>query len=167
MAFQMVDQRVGWPAINDVSTTQKIPTGSIAYISDQAGTVPLGGEAVYLKAGGANIVVGSVCELDPNVGAILAPATGGEGPVVISLNIVPSGSFAWFAVEGTIPVKSPNATVIGAAVFMLAATAGSVDDAAVAGEQILNAEFASSTGVPSTGLALVTIDRPFHQGQIT
>jgi len=50
---------------------------------------------------------------------------------------------------------------------MLAATPGSVDDAAVAGEQILNAKVSTTTGTPSTGLAYIEINRPFHQGQIT
>jgi hypothetical protein len=50
---------------------------------------------------------------------------------------------------------------------MLAATPGSVDDAAVAGEQILNATVSTTTGTPSAGLAVIQINRPFLQGQIT
>ena len=48
----------------------------------------------------------------------------------------------------------------------LAATPGSVDDAQVNGEQILNAKVSTTTGTPSSGLALIQINRPFHQGQI-
>ena len=169
MAYKTV-AHLGFPPIDDVSLTQKVAVGFIAPIWDLTSVPPqgpIGGEAIYLKAGGANIIVGSLCELDPGAGAVLAPATGGIGPVVVSFNIVPSGSYAWFATEGLVPVKCPNAVVVGEKVFMLAATAGSVDDAVVAGQQILNAEFASLTGVPSTGLALININRPFHQGQIT
>jgi hypothetical protein len=50
---------------------------------------------------------------------------------------------------------------------MLAATPGSVDDAAVAGEQVLNAKVTTTTGTPSAGLAVIQINRPFLQGQIT
>jgi hypothetical protein len=57
--------------------------------------------------------------------------------------------------------------VPGANVFMLAATPGSVDDTAVAGEQVLNAVVSTTTGTPSAGLAIVQINRPFIQGQIT
>ena len=56
--------------------------------------------------------------------------------------------------------------VVGADVFSLAATPGSVDDAAVNGEQILNAKVSTTTGTPSTGLALIEINRPFHHGQV-
>lgn len=168
MAYKTV-AHLGFPPIDDVSLTQKVGVGFIAPIWDLTSTPPqgpIGGEAIYLKAGGAGIVVGSICELDPGAGAVLAPATGGVGPMCISFNIVPSGSYAWFGIEGLIPVKAPNTVVVGAAVFMLAATPGSVDDAQVNGAQVLNAEFATLTGVPSTGLALVNINRPFHQGQI-
>jgi hypothetical protein len=39
--------------------------------------------------------------------------------------------------------------------------------AAVAGKQVLNATAASANGVPSTGFAVYTIQRPFAQGAIT
>lgn len=169
MGYQIVEH-LGFPTINDVSTSQKVATGFITKIWDLTSTPPvgpIGGEAIYLKAGGAGIVPGSLVEIDPSLGAVLAPATGGIGPVAISFNTVPLGSYAWYGVEGVIPIKAPNAVVVGEKVFMLAATPGSVDDAVVAGQQILNAEFASLTGVPATGFALVIVNRPFHQGQIT
>lgn len=168
MSYKTV-AHLGFPPIDDVSTTQKVAVGFVAPIWDLTSTPPqgpIGGEAIYMKAGGAGIVAGSLVELDPNVGAVLAPATGGIGPVAISFNTVPIGSYSWFGVEGIIPIKCPNAVVVGAGVYMLAATAGSVDDAVVAGQQVLNAEFASLTGVPSAGLALVMVNRPFHQGSI-
>jgi len=55
---------------------------------------------------------------------------------------------------------------VGADVYSLAATPGSIDDAQVNGEQILNAKVTTTTGTPSSGLALVSINRPFHQGQV-
>jgi hypothetical protein len=51
-------------------------------------------------------------------------------------------------------------------VFMLAATPGSVDDAQVNGEQVVNAAVSVTTGTPSTGLGVIQINRPFLQGQI-
>ena len=39
-------------------------------------------------------------------------------------------------------------------------------NAQVNGEQIVNATFSTTTGTPSSGLALIEINRPFHQGQI-
>ncbi len=62
---------------------------------------------------------------------------------------------------------APNAMVPGSEVFMLAATPGSVDDAAVGGEQVLNATVSTNTGTPGAGFGVIEIDRPFLQGQTT
>lgn len=167
MSYKITHPQIGMPALNDVSTIQKWPTGYIAKITDLDAVAPNSGEAIYLLCGGANVVIGSLVDIDPAAGVVLAPATGGVASVSASLNIVPSGSYAWFQIEGKAAVKAPNAMTPGAAVFMLAATPGSVDDAAVAGEEIVNAEVITSTGTPSTGLALIALNRSFHQGQIT
>lgn len=168
MAYKITEPQIGFPALNDVSTTQKVPLGTVASISDIDEAVPHGGEVIYLKVSGASVVVGSLVDYDTHLGtAVLAPATGGVGPVAVSLNIVPAASFAWFQIVGRAAVKAPNAMSPGADVFALAATPGSVDDAAVAGEQILGAKVSTTTGTPSSGLAYIEINRPFHQGQIT
>lgn len=168
MSLQIVSNQIGLPAINDVSTTQKAPLGYVAKVADNAEVTPHGGEVIYLKASGASIVVGSLVDYDTHLAtAVLSPATLGVGAVAVSLNIVPAASFAWFQIEGRAAVKAPNAMTAGADVFALAATPGSVDDAAVAGEQILNAKVSTTTGTPATGLAYLEINRPFHQGQIT
>lgn len=125
------------------------------------------GEFIYL-AGVASTVVGSLVTYDAYLGTTtLAPATGGSGPVAVAMSANVLGQFGWYQIQGTAAVKAPNAMVVGADVFMLAATPGSVDDAAVAGEQVLGAKVTSTTGTPSTGLALITINRPHLQGQIT
>lgn len=163
-AWSLDDQLIGYQAISDTSTTQQHPLGTIA-----AGRHPTygGGEFIYLK-GVASTVVGSLVDYDLNAAtSTLSPATGGTGQVAVSMSANVASQFGWYQIAGTAAVKAPNAAVVGADVFMLAATPGSVDDAAVAGEQILNAKFLSTTGTPSTGLALIQINRPFHQGQIT
>jgi hypothetical protein len=166
MAYKMAANQIGYPAVNDVSTTQKVPLGTIAPIVDNDETVPHSGEVIYLKASGASIVVGSLVDYDTHLAtAVLAPATTGVGPVAMA--IVPVASFGWFQIAGRAAVKAPNAMTPGADVFALAATPGSVDDAAVAGEQILGAKVSTTTGTPSTGLAYIEIARPHHQGQIT
>ena len=167
MTMQILADQIGYPAISDISTTQKLPLGTVARIQDNTETVPHSGEAIYLKSSGT-WAVGSLVTYDTALGtAPLSPATGGFGPVAVALAAVPSGSFGWAQIQGRAAVKAPNAMVVGAEVFMLAATPGSVDDAAVAGEQILNAKVSTTTGTPSTGLAYIEINRPFHQGQIT
>jgi hypothetical protein len=125
------------------------------------------GEFIYLQ-GVAATVVGSLVTYDAFLNTTtLAPATLGKGPVAVSMSANLLGFYGWYQIQGTAAVKAPNAMVPGAEVFMLAATPGSVDDAAVAGEQVLNATVSTTTGTPSAGLGLIQIERPFLQGQIT
>ena len=167
MAYQIAANQIGYPALSNVSTSQGAALGAVVDIVNKTAAVPLGGEAIYLKASGASIVAGSLVDYDPYLNtATLSPATTGVGPVAVSLNVVASGSYAWFQITGAAAVKAPNAMSAGADVFMLAATPGSVDDAAVNGEQILNAKVSTTTGTPSSGLAYLNINRPFHQGQV-
>lgn len=169
MAYQMVEDFIGFPALADVSTVQKVPLGTVARIMDNSEAAPQhAGEAIYLKASGAGIIKGSMVDYDTHLAtAVLSPATAGTGPVAVSFNTVPSGSFSWFQIQGRAAVAAPNAMVPGAEVWSLAATPGSVDDAVVAGEQILNAKVSTTTGTPAAGLAYIEIERPFHQGGIT
>jgi hypothetical protein len=167
MSYKMAENQIGFPPVNDISTTQKVPLGTVASIVDNDETVPHSGEAIYLKSSGTWLV-GSMVDYDTQLAtAPLSPATGGFGPVAVALAAVPSGSYGWAQIQGRAAVKAPNAMAAGAEVFSLAATPGSVDDAAVAGEQILNAKVSTTTGTPSSGLAYIEINRPFHQGQIT
>jgi hypothetical protein len=164
MAFTITTSGVGWQSIATTETTQKHPLGTIVNATDP---VYFGGEFIYLK-GVASTVVGSLVTYDPYLATTtLAPDTGGNGPVAVAMSINVADKYGWYQIGGAAAVKAPNAMTVNAEVFMLAATAGSVDDAPVAGEQVLNAVVTTTTGTPSTGLALITINRPFLQGQIT
>ncbi len=167
MTTRIMDDTIGLPAFNDVSTTQKCALGTIAKVTDPDATIPWAGEAIYIKSSDA-ILEGSLCRFDPYLAVgTLCPATAGTGPVGAAAAAIPSGSFGWLQISGPTKVKAPNAAVVGADVFPLAATPGSVDDAAVAGEQILGAKFSTTTGTPAAGFAIVQFSRPFCQGQIT
>ena len=164
MAFVPQSNSLGWQSIADTSTTQKHKLGTIIPAVDP---IYLGGEFIYLK-GVASTVVGSLVTYDPYLATTtLAPATGGKGPVAVAMSANVASQYGWYQINGVAAVKAPNAMTPGAEVFMLAATPGSVDDAAVAGEQVLGAVVTTTTGTPSSGLALITISRPILQGQIT
>ncbi|RUX96151.1 MULTISPECIES: hypothetical protein [unclassified Mesorhizobium] len=125
------------------------------------------GEFIYLK-GVAATAVGSLVTYDQYLNTTtIAPATGGNGSVAVAMSANVASQYGWYQIAGAAVVKAPNAMVVGADVFMLAATPGSVDDAPVAGEQVLNAKVSTTTGTPSAGLAVIQISRPFLQGQIT
>lgn len=169
MAWIPETPHLGLPPITSTiavaNTTQPKPWkyGDIVRFVDPVYGV---GEFIYLK-GVASTVVGSLVTYDLNAGTTtLAPATGGNGPVAVAMSANLLNFAGWYQITGIAAVKAPNAMVVGADIFMLAATPGSVDDAAVNGEQILNAKALSTTGNPSAGLALIEINRPFLQGQI-
>jgi hypothetical protein len=171
MAFTIMDEAMGYPKIAATSTapwtgggTATPPLGSIVTAVDP---VYGAGEFIFLK-GVASTVVGSLVVYDQNLATTaLAPATGGNGPVAVAMSANVANQFGWYQISGAAAVKAPNAMAPGADVFMLAATPGSVDDAAVAGEQVLNAKVSTTTGTPSAGLGIIQINRPFLQGQIT
>jgi hypothetical protein len=163
MAFKITDPLVGAQPIAVTDTTQNHALGTIVRAEDPTYGA---GEFIYLK-GIASTVVGSMVDFDPYLATTaLSPATGGVGPVAVSMSANVASQYGWYQIAGVAAVKAPNAMTAGADVFSLAATPGSVDDAAVNGEQILNAKVSTTTGTPSTGLALIEINRPFHQGQV-
>lgn len=159
MAFRIIDSLVGTQPIAATDTVQNHPLGLIVGAVDP---VYGAGEFIYLK-GVASTVVGSLVDYDNSAGTTtLSPATAGTGPVAISMSANVANQYGWYQIAGVAAIKSPNATVVGADVYMLAATPGSVDDAVVANEGILGAKFLSTTGTPAAGLALVQINRPTH-----
>jgi len=163
MAYKITTPLVGAQPIAVTDTTQNHALGTIVRAEDPTYGA---GEFIYLK-GVASTVVGSMVDYDSYLATTaLSPATGGTGPVAVAMSANVASQYGWYQITGIAAVKAPNAMVVGADVFSLAATPGSVDDAAVNGEQILNAKVSTTTGTPSTGLALIEINRPFHQGQI-
>lgn len=166
--YTQVEPRLAMQDIQTTDTVQNHKLGTIikAEHTPASGTSYGMGEFIYLK-GVANTVVGSMVDYDPYLGTTtLSPATDGIGPVAVAMSANVANQYGWYCIFGVVPVKAPNAMTPGANVYSLAATPGSVDDAQVDGEQILNAKVTTTTGTPSTGLALININRPFHQGQI-
>lgn len=163
MAYTVQNPLAGFQPIAVTDTTQNHVLGMLVDAVD-----PTYGEGtfIYLK-GIASTAIGSLVDYDQTLGTTaLAPATAGIGPVAVAMSANVASQYGWYQVRGAAAVKAPNAAVVGAEVFMLAATPGSVDDADVANEQIVNAKFSTTTGTPSSGLAIVQIAYPFHQGQI-
>lgn len=163
MAFKITDPLVGNQPIAYSDTTQNHTLGTIVRAEDPTYGA---GEFIYLK-GVASTAVGSMVDFDPYLATTaLSPATGGVGPVAVAMSANVASQYGWYQIAGVAAVKAPNAMTAGADVFSLAATPGSIDDAQVNGEQIVNAKVSTTTGTPSTGLALIVINRPFHQGQV-
>lgn len=150
-----------------IAVSDTIQNHQLGYMVKAVDPIYGAGEFIYLK-GVASTQVGTMVDFDQYLNTTtISPATAGTGPVAISMSANIANQYGWYQIEGSAVVRAPNAMVVGADVFSLAATPGSVDDAAVAGEQILNAKVSTTTGTPGTGLGVIQINRPFHQGQIT
>lgn len=163
MSYTIQNPQSGYQPIAVTDTVQRHPLGTVVRAADPTYGA---GEFIYLQ-GVASTVVGSLVDYDQFLGTTaLSPATGGIGPVAVSMSANVASQFGWYQIEGSAVVKAPNAMIVGAAVFMLAATPGSIDDAQVNGQQVLNAKVSTTTGSPTAGLGVIQIAYPFHQGQV-
>lgn len=144
-----------------------VPVGTMAlWFEDTLGPA----ELIYLP-GVAALTANDVVEYDLTPGAQLivrhsnATASNSGRPIAVALAPVLAGQFGWFQISGVAVVNATAASAVGA--VNATATAGSVNSAADAGDQILNARLTTAVGTPAAGKAYMTMQRPFVQGQIT
>lgn len=156
MAYTIRNALIGAQQIDETSTTQQHPLGSIVVADDPTyGS----GEFIYLK-GVASTVVGSwvTYAQDDNSTALLA--ANAIGPVAVAMSANVASQYGWYQISGKAVGKALAGYVDNALVYATA-TAGSVDDAVVAGDRVKLALGASAVGTPSAGLAEFEIQRPF------
>lgn len=162
MAFVFMNSNLGMPPIDSHIT----PTGSIGYRAWKLGDIQRAtdetygaGEFIYLK-GVASTAVGSwvTYNSDDNSTALLA--ANAIGPVAVAMAATVAGEYGWYQIQGKAVGKALASFADNANVYATA-TAGSVDDAVVAGDRVKNAKGASAVDTPSTGLAEFEIARPF------
>jgi hypothetical protein len=82
------------------------------------------------------------------------------GPVAVAMSINVASQFGWYQIGGKAIGKALTGFVDNANVYGTG-TAGSGDDAIVAGDRVQGAKGASAVDTPSTGLAEFEIHRPF------
>lgn len=129
------------------------------------------GEFIYLL-GVASTVVGSVVTWGtstsgkPNYQTALAAATAGQGqPLAVAMSANVAGQYGWYQLTGTAVVATNGTLAAGPGKVYLAGS-GQVTSTQANGVEMVNAINDTATGTPSAGLALISIDRPFAQGQI-
>ena len=156
MTYIITEGAAGMQAIADTSTTQRNPLGTVARAVDATYG---GGEFVYL-AGAANTAVASWVRYteDDYATTLLGADQIGQVAVAMSANV--AAQYGWYQIKGKAVGKCLSGYADNGLVYATA-TAGSVDDAAVAGDRVKKALGASAIGTPSTGLAEFEIDRPF------
>jgi len=156
MAYEITNPIVGAQPIADTSTTQLNPLGLIV----QAVDATLGaGDFVYLQ-GVASTVVGSFVTYNSSDNTTALLAANAIGPVATAMSINVASSYGWYQISGKAVGKALAGFANNANVYATA-TAGSIDDAVVAGDRVKLTTGASAVGTPSTGLAYFEIQRPF------
>lgn len=153
--FVIHNALVGHQPIAEVSSVQRHPLGEIVLATDpDRGT----GEFIYLK-GAANTAVGSVVVYNMDDGSTTLAASNAIGPVAVAMAATVASTFGWYQIQGKAVVKALTSFADNANCY-LTSTAGSIDDAVVAGDLVFNMKGASAVD-SETGLADVEIARPF------
>lgn len=156
MTFRITaPQFIGAPAITDTDTVAKVPVGTRISANDETYGP---GEFIYLK-GVASTAVGSwvLYSQDDYTTSLLAANDIGQVAVAMSANV--ANQYGWYQIAGKAVGKALTGFVDNANVYATA-TAGSVDDAVVAGDRVKNCKGASAVGTPSSGLAEFEIQYP-------
>lgn len=156
MPFVVKDNLIGSQDIATVDTVQRHPLGTQVNAYD-----PVYGSAqfVYVK-GVANCALGSwlLINQDDWSTSLLAANDIGKVGVAMAANV--ASNYGWAQITGKAVGKVLAGFLDNANVYSTA-TAGSVDDAVVAGDRVKNAKGASAIGTPAAGLAEFEIDYPF------
>ena len=156
MVFAVRNPIIGTQPIADTSTVQQHPLGLKVQAYDP---VYFGGEFVYAK-GVASTAVGSWVLINEDDWSTSLLAANDIGRVGIAMSANVAGQWGWYQVSGK-AVGKVLAGFLDNANIYATATAGSVDDAVVAGDRVKCAKGASAIGTPSAGLAEVEINNPF------
>ena len=191
MAYTPVENRLGIQpiAVMNVPNTA-LQVGQSPYMNAEhpLGTIVRGydpvygeGEFIYLQ-GVSTQVVGSVVTWNgygtvsgqtgtkSQFQAALAAATANQGqPLAVSMAAYPSGSpataFGWFQISGNAVAATNGTLATGPAKIYLAGT-GQVTSTQANGAEVVNAINVTATGTPAANQAVISIDRPFAQGQV-
>lgn len=154
---------IGAQPIASKSTTQKHDIGAII----QAVDATLGvGEFIYLK-GVASTAVGSWVTYAPGTGLTTLAVANGNGPLAVSMSTnTTTTSYAWYQISGTANALGLTSITTTSGFLWLTSTAGSVDDASVIGDAVVNARKTATVHVVGTFLDQYTLARPFVANRV-
>ena len=150
--YQIVNPIAGMQNIADTSTTQNHTLGMIVQAKDVASTA--------YGAGVASTVLGSFVTYNSDDNSTALLAANAIGPVATSMSINVASQYGWYQISGKLVGKCLAGYADNGLVYATA-TAGSIDDAVVAGDRVKLAKGASAIGTPSTGLAEFEMQRSF------
>jgi hypothetical protein len=158
--FVNIGSQIYNQAIDENSTTAKAKLGTVIQAKDVASTDYGVGEFIYLQ-GVASTVVGSVVIIDQDDFTTSLAVANDVGYVAVAMAATVASEFGWYQITGKAIIKGLTGLADNASLY-LTATAGSLDDAVVAGDRVKGyAKTASALDTPSTGLAEADIRNPF------
>lgn len=147
-----VDSSPGVGLHNDVHTTQQNPLGAVREFSD-------GNFYIYLK-GVTSCADGSTVVFQPGVWTAVLIATGVKGSVAIANAAVDAATkFGWFTFIGQ-DVGIARSAIASNVPLYAGGVAGSPDDVAVKGDQIMNC-MARNAAAGGGDSVILQIDRAF------
>lgn len=159
MAYTIMNQQLGCPAIADVHTAGYVAAWKLGDIVKAVDPTYGVGEFIYLK-GLDSTAVGTWVTYNQDDNSTTLLAANAIGPVAVAMSASVTGKYGWYQISGKAIGKALSGYADDALVYATA-TAGSVDDTVVAGDRVKNAKGASAVDTPSAGLAEFEIQRPW------
>lgn len=153
---------IGIQSISVTSTVQNHPLGMRIRATDASYGE---GEFIYLK-GLAATAIGTVVTFNHDDGTTALLAANAIGPVGVAMSANVADQYGWYQVYGKGVAKVLAAFADNANCYATA-TAGSIDDAVVAGDLVKNMKGASAIDTPATGLAEIEMQHPFMDDGLT
>lgn len=157
--FKHTSQAVGLQPISETSTTQQHQLGFIVQAVDRGTNANGAGEFIYLK-GVASTEAGSWVTYNLDDGSTALLVADAIGPVAIAMSANVASQYGWYQISGKAVGKALTGFADNGNVYATA-TAGSVDDAVVAGDRVKLAKGASALDAPATGMAEFELSRAF------
>lgn len=162
------EQTAGLQPIADTSTVQNHSFGRIVRARHSTYGA---GEFIYVQ-GVASAVVGNMVTYQADTGVTaLSPNTTKSGvPVAVLMSALTAALYGWAQIGGAAIVKKTAVKVDPAVALRVfqSATTGRVMQTSASSAQVLGARFSTLVTVTSTtSTAVVTLDRPHIQGNIT
>lgn len=163
MTFYHIDPIAAAQGIHEKSTTLKHRIGEIRQAYDTDKGV---GEFIYLKGVGST-AVGSWVGYTPGTGATVLATANGNYPLAVSMTTnTTTGSYAWYQISGIATALGLTSITATSGFLWLTGTPGSVDDASVIGDAIINAKKTATVHVVGTFLDTYQIARPFTANRV-
>lgn len=163
MAYTIINPILGSQPIADTSTTQRHPFGLIVQAVDETHGM---GEFQYVK-GVTSGAAGSWVTINSDDWTATLLAANAIGPVGVLVAALSAATiFGWAQINGKVASAKCLTSFADNGRVYATATAGSVDDASVAGDVVHGAKGASTTTV-SSGVAEFEIQYPFIEDRVS